>query len=101
MLGETRELWSGHACGKVILLGEHAVVYGVPALAVGIDRGVRARAIARGQGPSTLRVRGWEIEVHEDEATKDLGRALRALLDVERGAAFSGRSVSIEAEVDL
>jgi len=32
------------ANGKVILLGEHAVVYGVPAIAAGIERGVRAQA---------------------------------------------------------
>lgn len=33
-----------HAGGKVILVGEHAVVYGVEAVAVGLDRGVEAHA---------------------------------------------------------
>jgi mevalonate kinase len=33
------------ANGKAILFGEHAVVYGVPALAAGIDRGARAEAV--------------------------------------------------------
>ena len=36
----------GTAHGKVILFGEHAVVYGVPALAVGIDRGAWAQVDA-------------------------------------------------------
>jgi mevalonate kinase len=72
---------AGHACGKVILLGEHAVVYGVPALAVGIDRGARAQAAPMDVGPSRLFVRGWDIVVRETDEGHDLARAFRALLD--------------------
>lgn len=42
------------ACGKVILLGEHAVVYGFPALAVPV-RSVRTRA-ELSEGASPLRI---------------------------------------------
>ena len=43
----------GWAPGKLILLGEHAVVYGHRAIAVGVDRGTLAEAVSR-PGPSGL-----------------------------------------------
>jgi mevalonate kinase len=63
----------GRAAGKVILLGEHAVVYGVPAIAASIERGVTAHAAEARQ--AALSVNGAEVpEGHE------LRRSLRAVL---------------------
>ena len=46
---------ASRASGKVILLGEHAVVYGAPALAAGIERGAKAEAERLPEGePSRL-----------------------------------------------
>lgn len=46
------------ACGKVILLGEHAVVYGVPALCGALARGAQVEVRP---GDGRLRVPAWDV----------------------------------------
>jgi len=93
----------GSACGKLILLGEHAVVYGVPAIAVGIDRGVRARAVACDDDdePSRLRVPAWGIAVDDRNVDNDLATAFRALLSAVRrdGQVWHPQSVDVRADI--
>jgi mevalonate kinase len=68
---------SGFGHGKVILVGEHAVVYGHAAVAAGISVGVTADAVP---GDGRLRVPAWSLEARAGDDS-DVGRALAALLD--------------------
>jgi mevalonate kinase len=88
----------GSACGKVILLGEHAVVYGVPAIVVGIDRGATASASRlRGQGAiSELTMAKGAIRVAPGEGA-DLSRGFAALL----AACNVTEPLHVELEADL
>ena len=70
----------GEACGKVILVGEHAVVYGVPALAGALAGGV---SVERRAGAGLVRIPAWalELDLADDASARvTVGRALRAIL---------------------
>ncbi|HKO51470.1 MAG TPA: mevalonate kinase [Polyangiaceae bacterium] len=79
------------ANGKVILLGEHAVVYGVPAIAAGIERG--AEASARAAPSSSLRIGQRSAAAGDDS---ELGRAFTALLE-----SLGAPALEVEATLEL
>ena len=67
--------------GKIILLGEHAVVYGFPALAAALDRGVAIAAVPTPAGGSLrIDIPAWNLKV---TATDDhpVARSLLAIVD--------------------
>lgn len=87
---------AGFGGGKVILLGEHAVVHGTPAIAAGLQRGVVA--VARAAREDVLHIEPWDRSVRPQRHGDDpLARALASALD-----AYSERPpLHIEARVDL
>jgi mevalonate kinase len=72
-------LGRGFGHGKVILVGEHAVVHGHPALAAGISTGIAVEARAGTEAASRLRVPAWNLQASTGDGTP-VGRALEAIV---------------------
>jgi hydroxymethylglutaryl-CoA reductase len=67
------------ACGKIILLGEHAVVYGRPAVALPIPLAVEASVRKEGDGVTVVIPR-WGLEQKVRANTQGLAGVLSSLL---------------------
>ncbi|HEX7597408.1 MAG TPA: hypothetical protein VF518_04285, partial [Polyangia bacterium] len=85
---------TGFGHGKVILLGEHAVVYGQPAVAAGMRTGVRAHAST---GTGNLRAPAWELDVQAGDGST-VSLAIERLCE-RLGVAAGGLDFWLEAEV--
>jgi mevalonate kinase len=74
-----RENAVGRAGGKVILLGEHAVVHGTPAIAVGLpDKTIVSARFA--EGPTALDIAPWGLRARVD-GNDPADTALRSLVE--------------------
>lgn len=80
------------AHGKILLLGEHAVVYGRPALAAGLDRGMTASVVDG--GGARLQIPAWGVDVSPADSSA-VARAFAALLGALPGG-LGGPTVRVE-----
>lgn len=89
-------MYQGSGAGKVILLGEHAVVYGSRALVVGLEQGAEAEVRAASVAELVLGAERHRLAALSSAAESLPARAFRALLE-----ALGAPEVAAEARLAI
>lgn len=93
---------TGTACGKIILFGEHAVVYGQPALAVPLSQ-LRAKAFVTNRAQAGIVIHaldlGRDIFVNDASAHQPLAAITR--LTLEWLGVVDNLEISVESDLPL
>jgi len=92
------------APGKVILFGEHAVVYGRPAIAVPVTQ-VRATAVVRPGAGDEIRLvatdLGRDLILTEAQAIDPLAATLRRIQEAAGVSSLPGMTISISSQIPI
>lgn len=89
----------GH--GKVILLGEHSVVHGRPALAVAVSRGAVVDAQPSPGPHTTLHIEPWGVDIDTGAAPNVGAEELQQALKVARAFYDDDRELALSATMHL